>query len=269
MKVVEIIKDNYNSLTKSEKKVADYIVSNQDRVIHNTMSDLNRLLKVGDATIIRFCKKLGFNGFTDLKISIAKDNISSAQNYFEGFALIDKIDSALKRTHQLVNEDNFNKAVTLINEKNNIYIFGKGQSGLSAKDLEILLLRNGIQSTALLDTDFQINAAAAMTEDDLLIVFSLTGRTSDLIEAIGIAKDNSATIISVTNYVLSPIAKQSDVILQSSYDEFISSPVPGRISQMYISGLLIDLYENKYNSEKMLKIKEKMLRKIINRRVDE
>lgn len=269
MNIIDRINDLYQQLTKSEKKVADYIVSNQDKVIHNTMSDLSRLLEVGDATIIRLCKKLGLNGFTDLKISIAKMNIGSAHEPFDNSSMLNKIDDSLKRTHQYINEADLEKVVELFKTKKHIYIFGKGQSGMSAMDLEKLLLRNGVQSTALIDSDFQINAAAAMTDEDLLLAFSLTGRTTDLVEALSLAKENGATIIGITNYLLSPIAQLSDIVLQSSYDEFISSPVPGRMSQMYLSGLLVELYEDKYRAEDILTIREKTLRTIIKRRLEE
>jgi len=269
MRAIEKIKEHYHSLTKAEKKVADYIVSNQDKIIHNTMNDLNQRLEVGDATIIRLCKKVGFNGFTDLKISIAKDNIHSPDKSYENFSLIDQITETLQRTHQLINEDTFKQAVTLIRESQNIYIFGKGQSGMASKDLEKLLLGIGVPARALVDSDFQIHGATGMKKGDLLIIFSLTGRSSELIDAITIAKNNAAKVLSITNYLLSPIAKLSDIVLQSSYDEFISSPVPGRISQMYISGLLTNLYEKKYQADDILTIRETALRTILKKRVDE
>lgn len=269
MGAIQKIKENYYSLTKTEKKVANYIVSNQDKVIHNTMNELTKILEVGDATIIRLCKKLDFSGFTDLKISIAKDNISSNNATFDNYSLLDDINSSLERTHELIDEKNYNKTIVSIKEANNILIFGKGQSGLSAMDLEKLLFSIGVHSKAVIDSDFQINGATSIKKGDLLMVFSLTGRTSELIESIKIAKENSAQVIAITNSLLSPIAKLSDLILQSSYDEFISSSVPGRISQMYISGILINLYEKEYQSGDILNIKEKALRSIIKKRVDE
>lgn len=269
MNSIDKIKERYQKLTKSEKKIADYIFSNQHRVVHSTMNDLSQLLGVGDATIMRFCKKLDYNGFTDLKISIAKDNIHATKESFNNFSLLNTINDSLSRTHQLIDEENFNNAVTLIRNAKNISIFGKGQSGMSAEDFQKLLLGIGVHATTFVDSDFQYNAAASLQEDDLLIVFSLTGRTADLIDAINIAKNKSSKIIGITNYLLSPIAKLSDIVLQSSYDEFISSPIPGRVSQMYISGLLVELYENNYQSDDFFTIRETTLRTIIKKRVDE
>lgn len=269
MDSIEKINEKYHLLTKSEKIFADYIVSNSDKVIHSTMNELKEILNIGDATIIRLSKKLGFSGFTDLKISLAKDNIHTKKSTAETSPLLDDINKSLERTHQIVDKYLFEKVVYLINKSNNILIYGKGQSGMSAVDLEILLLSVGIFSKAIVDFDFQIQGTTGLNQDDLLIIFSLTGRTTELMDSIKIAKENNATIVAITNYLTSPIAKLADVVLQSSYDEFISSPVPGRISQMYISGVLTELYEEKYQDNNILSIREKALRAIIKKRIDE
>ncbi|MDT2522045.1 MurR/RpiR family transcriptional regulator [Enterococcus raffinosus] len=269
MNAIDAISNNYDKLTKSERKVADYIVSNKDKVVHNTISDLKQLLNVGDATINRLCKKVGFSGFTELKIAIAKNNVRIEQDNFSNTSLLNKIKETLDRTHDLIDENDCRKVVDLIERKRHIYILGKGQSGLAAIDLEKLLLRNGVQSSALLDSDFQVNAANVMTEEDLLIVFSLSGRTANLIDTIKIAKENRVVIVGITNYLLSPIAKLSDLVIQSSYDEFFNSPVPGRMSQMYIAGLIVDIYENEHHASKSLEIREKTLKAIIDKRVEE
>lgn len=76
MSYIYLIKENYPFLTKSEKKVADFILNSGKTIIYSTMSDIKKNTKVGDATIIRFCQKIGFSGFSDLKIEIAKEDFS-------------------------------------------------------------------------------------------------------------------------------------------------------------------------------------------------
>lgn len=80
MQVKQIIKEKYDLLTKSEKKVANIILSSPDQVAHGTMNDIKGLAKVGDATIIRFCQKLGYSGFSDLKIDVAKEDYFEQEN---------------------------------------------------------------------------------------------------------------------------------------------------------------------------------------------
>ncbi|HAJ54882.1 MAG TPA: MurR/RpiR family transcriptional regulator, partial [Lactobacillus sp.] len=74
MAYADIMHKHYNELTKSEKKVADYVLSVGQKVIYATMTDIKKATHVGDATIVRFCQKLGYSGFTDFKIEIAKED---------------------------------------------------------------------------------------------------------------------------------------------------------------------------------------------------
>ena len=128
-----MINKHYDELTKSERKVADYIVSNKDKVIHNTISDLKQLLNVGDATINRLCKKVGFSGFTDLKISIAKNNVKLEHDSFNNTDLLNKIKETLDRTHELIDKNDYREVVRLIEEKRHIYILGKGFGEITSK----------------------------------------------------------------------------------------------------------------------------------------
>lgn len=76
MNYIYLINEHYPLLTKSERKVADFILNSGESIIYSTMNDIKTKANVGDATIIRFCQKLGFSGFSDLKIEIAKEDFS-------------------------------------------------------------------------------------------------------------------------------------------------------------------------------------------------
>ena len=127
MNAVDMINKHYDELTKSERKVADYIVSNKDKVIHNTISDLKQLLNVGDATINRLCKKVGFSGFTDLKISIAKNNVKLEHDSFNNTDLLNKIKETLDRTHELIDKNDYREVVRLI-ERETPYLYFRQRS---------------------------------------------------------------------------------------------------------------------------------------------
>ena len=133
MAITYTIQENYSTLTKSEKKIADYILSSGEKIVHSTMSDIREATKVGDGTIIRFCQKIGFSGFSDLKIAIAKEDFSKQQEDSQESDLFDKrtktINNALKTTNQRLDSEKLQQAVQLITNANQIYIFGVGSSG--------------------------------------------------------------------------------------------------------------------------------------------
>ena len=168
MKIETVIKEKYELLTKSEKKIANYVLASKERIVYGTMNDIKKAIKVGDATIVRFCQKLGYTGFSDLKIEVAKESYSQTKS---------KLDL-----------EQFEKSSILISEASAIYIFGVGLSGNTAKDLEAMFLRIGVPVKAISDSHFQLQTAALLKKTDLIIGISLSGKTLELFESIKIAK---------------------------------------------------------------------------------
>lgn len=156
------------------------------------MSDIREATNVGDGTIMRFCQKIGFSGFSDLKIAIAKEDFSKQQEDSQESDFFDKrsktINKALKTTNQRLDNEKLKQAIQMITESNQIYIFGVGSSGNTGNDLEAMFLRVGVQSRSVVDPHFQAQIASLLTEKDLVIGFSLSGRTKDTHDSLSIAK---------------------------------------------------------------------------------
>ena len=272
MTISYTIQEKYATLTKSEKKIADYILSSGEKIVHSTMSDIREAATVGDGTIMRFCQKIGFSGFSDLKIAIAKEDFSKQQEDSQESDFFDKrtktIDKALKTTNQRLDNNKLKQAVQMITEANQIYIFGVGSSGNTGNDLEAMLLRVGVQSRSVIDPHFQAQIASLLTEKDLVIGFSLSGRTKDTHDSLNIAKKNHAKIIAITNYQLSPIAQLADVVLQTAIDEFLDgASLAGKISQLYLCDLLVQGYEIE-NNVNTIELRETVLRSILDKSLD-
>ena len=75
MEFIQLYNQNKDKLTKSENKLANYIAAHTERVIYDTIKSLGKATNTGDATIVRLCKKLGYSGFSDLKIALAQDSM--------------------------------------------------------------------------------------------------------------------------------------------------------------------------------------------------
>ncbi|EMF0614717.1 MurR/RpiR family transcriptional regulator [Enterococcus faecium] len=272
MSYIYLIKENYPFLTKSEKKVADFILNSGKTVIYSTMSDIKKNTKVGDATIIRFCQKIGFSGFSDLKIEIAKEDFSQKKEHPTSVKYYDEIANslteALYSTIRLLDEEKLNEAIKMITQSKNIYIFGVGSSGNTSLDLENMFLRVGVQAKAVLDPHFQAQVASLLTVNDLVIIFSLSGKTKDTYDSLKIAKKNGAKIIAITNYIHSPIGKSADLVLQTAIEEFLNGgSLAGKISQLYICDLLVHGYEQNNNIDSV-ELREKVLRSIIDKSIE-
>jgi len=271
MKQDDLIQAQYDSLTKSERKVADFVLSQGSKIIYATMTEIKEATGVGDATIIRFCQKLGFKGFSDFKIEIAKEDytqqtVDRPTAYYDDLASY--ITTALNATAQLIDPEKIDHTVALMQQAKHLYLFGVGSSGEVAASFAGILLRVGVQATAVSDPHFQAQVASLLTADDVVFGFSLSGRTKDTFDALQVAKENGATIIAVTNYLNTPIGQLGDVVLQSAMQEFFNGgSVAGRVSQLYICDVITHDYEAKSQVDTVA-LRERVLRAVIDKSLD-
>nr|WP_233442766.1 MurR/RpiR family transcriptional regulator [Trichococcus shcherbakoviae] len=272
MGLAQLIQEKYHALTKSEKRIADYLLKNQEQAVYQTMKDVTEAVKVGDATLIRFSQKIGFHGFSDLKIAIAKEEFTSQYEGDNDRQFYDRIlenqIKVLESTRQLLDSEVVLLAIEALTKAKRIYIIGVGSSGLSAASLEKMLLRVGVHANHIVDPHFQAHALALLGPEDLVICFSLSGRTKDIHDSLKIAKENHTPIIAITNFKSSPIAELGDIVLQTANEEFFDGgSLAGKISQLFISETLVRGYEIN-NKIKTVELREKVLRSIIDKVLD-
>jgi DNA-binding MurR/RpiR family transcriptional regulator len=158
---------------------------------------------------------------------------------------------ALKDTSQLIDIEMLEKAVALLTSQKRIVMYGASMSGNTAEDARNRFLRIGVVIEVYTDAHMQAMSAATLTKDDLAIGISISGSTKDTIDALRIAKNNGAKVISLTHSKLSPITHLSDVILLTAGRE---TPLQGgsmgaKISQLLVIDLLYNLVANQRKNE--------------------
>lgn len=246
MRYIDIIQSFYPSLSKGEKKIADYVMAEKDQVIYQTLQEISRSVGVGEATIVRFCHKIGFEGFHDFKLTVAKElptaTIEKDMDYIEYIAV--NLQGAITSTKQIMEQETVEKAVDLICSSRRVFLYGIGTSAHATLDMQSRLLRYGKTVSVVADSHFQAMTSSVLGEEDLVIAFSLSGYTEDIVDALSIAKSNGTKVITITNHRLSPAAELADVVILSAGKE---SPIDGgslggRVSQMYIVDILCTGY---------------------------
>lgn len=271
MPLVESIYSFYPSLTKTEKKVADYILEHLENVMYISVTDLAEEAGVGETTVIRFCKKIGFKGYQGFKLAIAQNQKSDTPDKNENNSLIQNIaqnvTTTIENTASMISEEQLNAAIHLLSEANAIHFFGVGTSGITAKDAQSKLLRIGIQANVQSDPHFQAMSASIMTERDVVIGLSVSGSTRDTVEAMKIAKENGARTIAITYYHRSPITKQADIVLHGGTKEF---PLEGgslnaKIAQLFTIDLLCTGLALHYKQES-LNMKQKTAESVLEKK---
>ncbi|MFR7297246.1 MurR/RpiR family transcriptional regulator [Streptococcus pneumoniae] len=205
------------------EKIADYILVRDSEIVYETSSEIVSKVKVGEGTLNRFCKKIGYSGFQELKLKMTKDILELESQKMSSDTFIDEIKnnylSIVESTRKLIDGRQIELAIKLIREANQILMIGVGSSGNAAREFESSLLRIGIISKTVIDTHFQLMHTALLKDNDLIIAFSLSGSTKEVEETLLNAKRKNVKIISITNYSSRNIAKLSDCVLLTSKKE--------------------------------------------------
>lgn len=224
------IQEKLESLSKMERKTAECMAENQDKLIYASITELAELAGTSEATVTRVCTKLGYSGFQALKVSVARELVSQQEKIHEDLKadsppemIIDKIFSSAIHTLTMTRKALDGKAVAgsidALCRARRIVVIGNGNSGAISLDAQHKFLRIGLNVSAYTDDHMQMIAVVSMTKDDVLIAISHSGSSRDVAEAMQVAKENGATVISITNNGISPVSKLADIRLYTYSQE--------------------------------------------------
>ena len=239
------IKIHYDTFTKSEKKIADFLMKNPNSILPLHITELANSCGASQATIVRFARRLGFEGYQQLKIAIAQDtsrhpineNISQNDQAGEIFQKVcTDIYCSLEKTKNAIDFDSLEKCCNAILSADNIIVCGLGNSASVALDASHKIFRLGLNAHAYTDNHMQAIATAHTTKNSVVIGISHSGSSRDIVQALQMAKRNGATTIAITNFGKSPIDKVADIILHTVSDEtnYRILGLSSRISQLAI-----------------------------------
>lgn len=250
--VFETISSQYFDLTNSEKKVADYVLGHRIDVQYMSISELAEECEVADATISRFCRRLGLPGYNAFKLELARASMAArtglqrapASPAGDGFSALCKQVlgeniSALEQTFRLVDPDQLMRAVELIERSRRVVCMGQGGSMVLAQEAWTLFSMVSSKFVYVPDSHLQINTLAVMEADEAVLYFSYSGSTRDLQDALEVARARRVPMILVSRFPKSPGGQQADVVLQCGVNE---SPLqPGSVSARMAQLLILDL----------------------------
>ena len=242
--VIDIIFAEYNNFYEAEKKIADYIVNNTQKVIDMTISELAESAGASDATVTRFCKKCHMKGFHHLKITLARELVESKKDDV-------KISGDVSESNI---KESLSEILNLIRNARNVQFAAVGNTIPVALDGCYKFNQIGIPSVTNPIWETQIAYTFNLSKGDVVIIISNSGSSKRLIDVIEAAKAKEAYIVSITNSNNSPIAKISDYHIKTATREklFLEEYYFSRISAMTVIEILYlfltvgkpDVYKN-------------------------
>ncbi|CAI0796749.1 MurR/RpiR family transcriptional regulator [Serratia ficaria] len=248
------IESYYRTLHPSEKKVADFILHNPADVVNYSVTELAEKSKVSEATIVRACKKIGYQGYYQLKIALAKDVVNPDNSYpqdgdSENLTslttwLLKKQGEDLANTSRFIDEETMSKALGLIGGCETLFFFGAGNSAPLALYGAYKFSQLGIKTVAHIGPEMQLNAAFTMGKKDVAFGISNSGSTNQMIDIFQIAQQREVKSISITNYIKSPLSKLStcQIITAVSDKIFFEAFDSTRVPAMGIIDTLVLLF---------------------------
>lgn len=265
--IFEIISRDFYSLTPSEKKLAEYMLANQDGLPYQSIGQLAAGAGVADATVSRFCRRLGFKNFVEFKLTAANTSLRFKPTNNPLSGQIEHTDSveticqklysaeveAIGQTMDVLNPEAVVRAADLLEGASQVLFMGQGGSMLIAQEAAHLFSAAGNNFVAVVDSHMQAISASMMGLGDVIMFFSYSGSTRAMMETLALAKKQQGKVILVTRFPHSPGAELADIVLQCGANEnpLQGGSVAARIAQMY----LLDVLFSEYSRRNLVKIR--------------
>lgn len=246
------IKGMRHQFSVVEAKIADYVVASPFRAVRNSTEEIASASGTSQASIIRFCQKLGYTGIKEMKIVLAQEvgNLPPTAGASEDLlgesdfvaGVLHQSIQGLQRSVVTLDRDMLDAAVHAIAKARIVDIYGAGESYVVAKDLQIKLRRLGVIANVDPNPHLQAISATFLQADDVAVGISFSGCTQDTVDALEFASKSGATTIAITNFSEFPIAEGADIVLETNAVEVLSpyGIVPSRLSQHFVVDLVFE-----------------------------
>lgn len=260
------IRGKMNLLTNTEAKIAKYVLDHYDSVLNSNITELAESAGVSDASVVRFCRSIGYKGYQDFKINAARDGLPKEKHLNPSLEPSDDIPTICKkifsteaavldRTLAGLDMSAVEKAADMIRNAKKLVIFGSGGSMLVGKDVQHKLMKIGICAHIYEDMDMQLMASSLMNKGEVALCISHSGCNANVVHCMRIANGNGAGTIALVSQGKTPVSKNADIALYTASEEMIfkSESVSTRIAQLAILDCLVAIvafedYDDSYRA---------------------
>lgn len=263
---IQRIRAQYDTgiFSKSDKRIADYLLEHPGAVDAETASSIAEKVGTSPATVVRFCRKLGFKGLTDMKNSAAYTNYiesSTTDMYLKKGDNAETVTNKVLQYMKMVLDqlklslepELLQKAADKLADANHVVILAEGGSGTIARAAYDIFLKLAIPCRIVDDIMFQIMEISMMDENDVLFLILNSGRTYNVLQNASYAKQRGIYTIGVVGTKGTPLSKYLDIelptcIFSSSYLSDISA---ARLCELVTVSILHSIMALTRDSEQM------------------
>ena len=251
----QVLTDHFNNLTKSEKRIANFLRKNQEESAFLSAGEIANRLDLSEATLVRFARSLGFSSYPAMR-AVLQDNFRRRVTHSarlrgrlndlrDGGDIFERLTATeidfLSQALDSIKREELNNAVEILHEHDRVFVFGLGPSVSLVDLLELRLRRFGREVVPLTSSGREfLEYLTMMEEKDLLFVICFFDQNPALKLVIDYANKVGATIIMLTDTLEAILGDKVDVVLSAKrgpIGEFHSLVVPMTV----INALLLSL----------------------------
>lgn len=231
MDMISEIRRIYNELPASERKVADFVLKNSKQILNLSVFEVADMCKVSAPSVSRFVKRTFGLNFAETKVELAKglskiekNNVTELLSWADDLGdmpakIINEITLTCNDVIATNSADKFKEVIRLIKNADTVYFFAVGSSATVAADFQNKLLKIGIKSIFINDSNLNILNSNICTPKDVVIAISFSGRTKEVNIAVSNAKLRKTPVVAITQRMDSNLAEMADhVLLSPSYE---------------------------------------------------
>lgn len=263
------------SLTVSENEIAQYVINNADTVVASTITTIARNTNTSEASINRFCKKIGFKGFNSFKVALAQENFYNSMRENESVpqdsfvaAVSQDYRNMLINTTAMLDERQVMQAAESMQHANHIYLLSTSYTRYIAQELEYKLCTVGLYAKAVTDLGDARIFTGYVGRGDLVLVIAPTLLVRELYQAISECREKGCSIISVTSYDSPKLSSLIDYkfIISDKITTKNSVSISNNLMFLYVTDLLYcallerdkELKQRRLNSDSILSSQHRM-----------
>ena len=250
--LLDSIRTQLDSLSKSERQVAQAVLRNPQLAIAENITALARHAKVSEPTVVRFCRAVGYHGWREFKLKLAQglalatDDAAATATPAQDDLAVDLIGKICGRSiNTLLDLRNnlqpaaIQQALVLLAAARKIEFYGQGTSGIVAADAQHKFFRSGVPTVAYSDPDVHSIAAALLSKGDVVVAISQRGSSRALLRSVQLARKSGADVI-VLAPSGTPLAELATVMIAVDirFDTDPFTPISARLAHLVVIDIL-------------------------------
>ena len=253
--IVALMLQEYENFTRSERKIADYVLEHQKQTQYISITDLSAECEVAVSTVSLFCRKLKLAGFNDFKLELARAALpsgpASGQNGGEILTedlpatvmgkVLHNAQDALNNAYHMLSEREVSRAVDLLRDAEQVVCLGQGNHSVVALAAWAQFSTTSPKFKTVQDSHMQAVMLSTLSRRDAVLYFSYSGATHEVLEAAEVIRSRGTKLILVTRYPNSPASAYADTVLLCGPNEqpFQFGSTSAIIAQLYVLEVLL------------------------------